>query len=795
MQVFSYRYCVRSLSIALLLGASIVCMSSRAWTGEPGDEPKLSDYFGFQPLEIYKLERRIGNLMIRDLDGDKTGDIIVGNNARSQIDLLLSTKRPADEAENRPFRKDTNELEFDRRMRLVSIPVNKEVVSIDVGDFNGDGKPDLVYYGTPAEVEILYNEGAGRFTSGKRISTGDAVESPAALAVGDLDQDGRDDIALLAENELILVFQTSPGVLTEPERVPHTASNPRLLKLSDLDGNGALDLVILDSGTDHPIHVRFATDEKKLGPEQRFQVESPKAIAFGQIDGRGGQEILTIENQSSRCKVLTLDESATDEQNKWGRLIFFGLPAGSDRGRSLALGDLDGDHRADVVVTDPAGAQLWLYRQGARSGLSAGQSFPGLLGGRSVHLGDLDHDGKDEVYVLSEQEKQIGRSVLEAGRVTFPAPLPISGEPVALELADIGGDKTPELLYITKKSQNGADVFELKALKREPSGSFSAFAWGKTEVVGIAGLSGTPAGLAAFDVNQDGLADILVFTGYGSPVLLLGQKDQPPKPFAGSLGPMAAATPAGIGLMDLCGPSLIVAQNTFARHILLDAKNQWTIKDQYNSGRSSAVIQGAAALDVDGDGKKEVVLFDRNSRSLLFLSQKNGVYRPAGNLSVGALAFEGMYVADLDGDGRDDLLIAGSDRFGVLQTGRKGQRLKTIASYETKRTEGKLSDLAAGDLNADGVADVVFTDVNEQMIEIATYNGDKDLLHAIAFKLFERKIYRGLGDMNEPRDQAIGDVDGDGRDDLVLIAHDRVLVLRQDPGSVEKKVEKAAAAR
>jgi hypothetical protein len=769
-------------------------MTSHAWTKEPGDEPKLSDYFGFQPLEIYKLERRIGNLMIRDLDGDKTGDIIIGNNARSRIDLLLSTKRPAEDAENRPFHKETNELEFDRRMRLVSIPVNKEVVSIDVGDFNADGKPDLVYYGTPAEVEILYNEGSGRFSSGKRISTGEAIESPGALAVGDLDQDGRDDIALLAENELVFVYQTAPGVLTEPERVPHTSGNPRMLKFADLDGNKALDLVILDGGTDHPIHVRFATDEKKLGPEQRFQVESPRSIAFGQIDRRGGQEVLTIENQSGRAKVLTLDESAADEQNKWGRLIFFGLPAGSDRGRSLALGDLDGDHHTDVVVTDPAGAQLWLYRQGARSGLSAGQSFPGLLGGRNVHLGDLDHDGKDEVYVLSEQEKQIGRSVLEAGRVTFPAPLPISGEPVALELANLGGDKTPELLYITKKSQNGTDVFELKALKREPSGNFSAFTWGKSEAAAIPGLSGTPTGLDAFDVNQDGLADILVFPGYGSPVLLLGQKDQPPKPFVGSLGPMAAATPAGIGLTDLCGPALIVAQNTFARHILLDAKNQWTIKDQYNSGRSSAVIQGAAALDVDGDGKKEVVLFDRTSRSLLFLSQKDGVYRPAGNLSIGALAFEGMYVADLDGDGRDDLLIAGSDRFGVLQTGRKGQRLKTIASYETKRTEGKLSDLAAGDLNSDGVADVAFTDVNEQMLEIATYTGEKDLLHAIAFKLFERKIFRGVGDTSEPRDQAIGDVDGDGRDDVVLIAHDRVLVLRQDSGPIEKKVERAAAA-
>ena len=157
-----------------------------------------------------------------------------------------------------------------------------------------------------------------------------------------------------------------------------------------------------------------------------------------------------------------------------------------------------------------------------------------------------------------------------------------------------------------------------------------------------------------------------------------------------------------------------------------------------------------------------------------------------------ALNFEGLHVADFDGDGREDLLVAGSDRFGVLQTGNKGQRLKTIASYESKRNEARLSDLATGDLNSDGVPDVAFTDVAEQMLEIASYAGEKDLLHAITFKVFERKIFRGVGDMSEPRDQVIGDIDGDGRDDLVLIAHDRILVLRQDPGTPNKKPQQAA---
>ena len=752
-------------------------------------DKKLADYFGFQPLELYKLDNRIGNLLLKDFDGDKVDDILVTNNGRSRIDLLLTTKKSADDKASRPFRKDPNDLEYDRRMRLVSIPVNKEVVSVDTGDFNGDGKPDLVFYGTPAEVEILFNEGKGHFGSPKKINTGDAVQRSAALAVGDLDQDGRDDLALLAEKELIFVYQTAPGSLGEPERVPHTASSPWLIKIVDLDGNGAKDLVIIDSESDHPIHVRFATDEKKLGPEQRFAVEVPRAVAFGQIDGQGGSEILVLEGQSGRAKVLTLDQSADDEANKRGRLAFFALPQGNERGRSLAVGDLDGDHRQDVIVTDPANAQVWVYLQTGRSGLSSGQTFPSLGNARTVRLAQRDAGGKDEVYVLSEQEKQIGKSIFDNGRLSFPTPLSLTGEPAAMDVADLDGDKAPEILYVArtktvadKTGGDKGDTFELRAVTRDRSGSFRPTKWGEVESVALPGVTAVPAAVKTLDINQDGQMDLLIFKDYGSPLLVLGEKGGPPRPFAGSLGPLSSAVPAGVSLMNLNGPAVIVAQNTYARRISLDADGHWNIKDQYNAGRNSAQILGAAALDTDGDGTKEIVLLDRATKSLLFLSLKDGVYRPSGSLLVGTLSFAGLHVADLDGDGRDDLLIAGTDRFGVLQTGRKGQRLKTIATYESKRNEARLSDLATGDVNGDGSPDVVFSDVGEQSLEIATYAGDPELVPAITFKIFERKTFRNVGDVIEPRDMVTGDVDGDGRADIVLVIHDRVVVLRQDAG-------------
>jgi hypothetical protein len=285
-------------------------------------------------------------------------------------------------------------------------------------------------------------------------------------------------------------------------------------------------------------------------------------------------------------------------------------------------------------------------------------------------------------------------------------------------------------------------------------------------------------------VNRDGHADVLVFNASGPPLLLLGRAGEPPAPAAGSLGPLGGVSPAGLSLMDLNGPALFVAQNTFARNLLLDSQGHWQVKDQYNTGRGSAQVLGAAALDVDGDGTKEVVLLDRTSKSLLFLALKDSVYRPASTMSVGPIEFEGMHVADLDGDGRDDLLLAGTDRFGVVLTDRKGLRLKPIASYESSRTEAHLADLAAGDLNADGRPDLVLTDIGEHFVEIVTFVPPDNLERALAFRIFERKTFRDTGALVEPRDLAVGDVDGDHRDDLVLIVHDRILVYRQDPGTV-----------
>ncbi len=290
------------------------------------------------------------------------------------------------------------------------------------------------------------------------------------------------------------------------------------------------------------------------------------------------------------------------------------------------------------------------------------------------------------------------------------------------------------------------------------------------------------------DVNRDGRPDVLVFKPFGGPILLLGRPGgEPPAPTGGSLGPLVGASPAGLSLNAPREAALLVAQNTFARSVMLSKDGQWQVEDQFNAGRGNAQVIGAAALDADGDGKKEVILLDKATKSLLFLDEREGVYRPGGSLSIGSFDFEGMHVADLDGDGHDDLLLAGTDKFGVVLTGRHGQRLRPIASYETTRKDALLGDLIVGDLNGDSQPDVVLTDIGEHAVEIVAYDGRRELDRALAFKIFEKKSFRDRDSLVEPRDIGLGDVDGDGKTDLVLIVHDRVLIYRQDSGQSEDK--------
>ena len=455
----------RRKALILALGLMAPALAGAA------DEPRLADYFGFLPLEVYKLDTRIGNLLIRDLDGDKVDDIAVANNARSRIDLLLSGKKPGDggggdnpAAEKKD--RDVNQVGNDRRMRLVSIPVNKAVISLQAGDFDGDGRVDLVYFGEPAGIEILPNRGDGRFGEPKRINVGEAVEAPGALSVGDFDKDGRDDLALLTsgEDEMILILPEARAARwASPSGCRTRRANPRMVKLGrprrrrrGRPGHPRTAATRTRSASASPGAREAATLRARAAVRHR----APAGLRLRQRSTASpGSELLTIEAQSGRVRVhVARRRPRTTTPPSAPQLLFYPLPQGNDaQGRSLDLGDLDGDGL--IPTSSPPTRPMPEFfvhppiRKG--TGLGASQSLTRTSSAaRPVKLWPTSTaTSKAEVYVLSEQgEADRHRSVLRRRSVnSFPVALAHWGASRSRStVADLDGDGKPEVVYVTR---------------------------------------------------------------------------------------------------------------------------------------------------------------------------------------------------------------------------------------------------------------------------------------------------------------------------------------------------------
>ncbi len=140
-------------------------------------------------------------------------------------------------------------------------------------------------------------------------------------------------------------------------------------------------------------------------------------------------------------------------------------------------------------------------------------------------------------------------------------------------------------------------------------------------------------------------------------------------------------------------------------------------------------------------------------------------------------------MADLNGDKQPDLLLSGSQYFSVLYAGRVDYTMEEVASYESKRDDEYLADIIAGDVNGDNSIDLTAIDTSIDGIEILRF-ADSKIDPVTHFRVFEEKrlVSESEDRGTEPREGLVIDVTGDGRNDLLLLCHDRLLVYPQDPG-------------
>jgi hypothetical protein len=87
--------------------------------------------------------------------------------------------------------------------------------------------------------------------------------------------------------------------------------------------------------------------------------------------------------------------------------------------------------------------------------------------------------------------------------------------------------------------------------------------------------------------------------------------------------------------------------------------------------------------------------------------------------------------------------------------------------------------MASGDLDGDGVDDLIVVDGVRAELEILA-GGDDLFSSVLRFPVFEKKLFRGGGRGIEPRRVMVEDFDGDGLQDVAILVHDRLIIYPQD---------------
>ncbi len=774
MENFPLNRAKRMLSALSLLGTIV-------FTGR-GDSG--TNRFGFTGPEIFPIDSQIGHLRAADLDGDGLQDLIVVNNSRSKINLLYNQTGKTNQSETKtPFKRELNELPPDARFRIDSIASEKRISSLVVADLNGDNRPDVAYYGEPKELVVQFNQGTNGWSAPRRWPLDDGLLDQNGLASGDLNGDGRTDLLLLAENSIYFLAQTTNRALAEPEKIPYSGT-VRAIQVLDIDGDGREDLLLVNWDSPNPFRFRLQNGAGQLGPEIHFTLPPIRSFWADDLDGDHKTEVVTIAQKSGRAEISTFRRRPADPLSgafKEGQFQVLPLGKTTKARRGLVWADINGDRLPDLLVAEPESGQLTVFLQKSDGTLAAPKTFPTLTGIGDIAVADWDGDGKPEIFLLSADERQIGVTQLDSnGRIAFPKILPLEGRPLALAVGSLRPDAKPSLALIVE--QDNKRELQIRT------------ADGKTTAQKLSeNFKSNPTALAFHDINQDGLNDLIVLVPYEKIKVLL---QSPDKPFDEQdvAPPGGSAEQPWLSMADVDGdgkPELLLAQKNFLRAVVwqvetnsLDNKPSYSfrVKEQINGAGSNSRIVAAAALSNGTNRIASLFLLDAERKALTLCERDGaGVWQVVRNLPLPVSDFSSLQAVALGAAKPNSIAFTSLNSAAWMAFEGEVWELSELDGYETPIKDGYLNDVVSGDLNNDGRKDLVFLETAKNQLDIVTFEPPHQLVAASRWPVFEERTFRGRrSEFPEPREALIADVTGDGKNDLVVLVHDRILVYPQE---------------
>jgi len=203
------------------------------------------------------------------------------------------------------------------------------------------------------------------------------------------------------------------------------------------------------------------------------------------------------------------------------------------------------------------------------------------------------------------------------------------------------------------------------------------------------------------------------------------------------------------------------------------------VKDQINGSASDSRITSLVAVANGKNSVPSLFLLDAEHKQLT-LSERdtNGVWQVVKNIDLPATGFADLRSVKLGGAG---VAFTGQNSVAWLPLSGEVWQLAKLDDYDTPIKDGYLNDLMAGDLTGGGRKQLIFMETARNYLDLVFFDKNRKLVPGDRWQVFEQHTFRGTQNaLPEPRECAVADVTGDGKNDLIVLVHDRILVYPQE---------------